>query len=334
MLKRTLPALGLFFLAPLVAEFVLGNIPITALYALLMLAPLYGGGAVLIRELVRRRGWGYPSVVLLALAYGVLEEGVTTMSLFNPNYAGLRLLDQGHIPGLGMGAPWTIFVLGLHTVWSITVPIVLMESISRRPREPWLGKVALSVYGVLFVLVGVVATTAFAISNDPFVAKPAQFAGVAVAIVVLVALAAWVGNRTKQRTQARGAVPAVWLAGLSGLVLSSAWMLANDMIHNAWIGAAVMLAIDVLAAALLVTWSRHAGWTQRRAMAAAGGALLTYAWHAFPESPIFAASHTADLIGNAIFALIAVAVIALALHRTRPTHPADHPAKPTSHPAH
>ncbi|MFF1816026.1 hypothetical protein ACFVWG_01930 [Kribbella sp. NPDC058245] len=318
MLKRTLPALGLFFLAPLVAEFVLGNIPITALYALLMLAPLYGGGAVLIRELVRRRGWGYPSMVLLALAYGVLEEGVTTMSLFNPNYADLRLLDPGYLPALGMGTPWTVFVLGLHTVWSITVPIVLMESISRRPREPWLGKVGLSVYGVLFVLVGVVATTAFAISNDPFVAAPAQFAGVAVAIVVLVALAAWVGNRAQ--AQVRSGVPAVWLAGLSGLVLSSAWMLANDLIHNAWIDAAAMLAIDVLGAILLVTWSRRTGWTQRHSMAAAGGALLTYVWHAFPESPIFAASKTADLIGNAVFALIAVGVIALAAVKSRQTH--------------
>jgi hypothetical protein len=299
---------------------VLGNIPITALFALLMLAPLYGGGAILIRELVRRRGWGYPSVVLLALAYGVLEEGVTTMSLFNPNYADLRLLDPGFLPALGMGTPWTVFVLGLHTVWSITVPIVLMESISRRPREPWLGKVGLTVYGVLFVLVGVVATTAFAISNDPFVAKPGQFVGVAVAIVVLVSLAAWVGNRTKQRTQVRGGVPAVWLAGVSGLVLSSAWMLANDVIHNPWIDAAVMLAIDVLAAVLLVTWSRRTGWTQQHATAVAGGALLTYAWHAFPQSPISATSHTADLIGNAVFALIAVGVIALAAVKSRQTH--------------
>ncbi|TDO49644.1 hypothetical protein EV651_12147 [Kribbella sp. VKM Ac-2571] len=36
--KRSLPALGLFFLSPLVAEFLLGNIPISALFALLGLA--------------------------------------------------------------------------------------------------------------------------------------------------------------------------------------------------------------------------------------------------------------------------------------------------------
>jgi hypothetical protein len=56
--RKILPALGLFVLSPLVAEFLLGNLPITSLFALFALAPLYGGGAVLIRELVRHRGWG------------------------------------------------------------------------------------------------------------------------------------------------------------------------------------------------------------------------------------------------------------------------------------
>jgi hypothetical protein len=310
--KRTLPALGLFFLAPLVAEFLLGNIPLTGLFALFGLAPLYGGGAVLIRELVRRQGWGYPSVVILALAYGVLEEGVTTQSLFNPNYANLRLLDPGHIGFLGMGAPWTVFVLGLHTVWSITVPIVLIESMSRRPREPWLGKIGLSVYGALF-LVGVIASTAIQLGMDSFVASPAQFAGVAVAIVILVANAVVVGRRPHRPTT--GAVLPAWLAGVVGLVLSSGWMLVNDVVKNPWLGAGALLAIDLLAVVLLVLWSRRAAWTQLHSMAVAGGALLTYAWHSFPEEPVFPASHTVDLIGNAIFSLLAVVLLVSATIR-------------------
>ncbi len=311
-LKRSLPALGLFFLSPLVAEFLLGNLPISALFALLGLAPLYGGGAVLIRELVRRRGWGYPSVVILALAYGVLEEGVTTQSLFNPNYVDQRLLDPGHIGFLGMGAPWTVFVLGLHTIWSITVPIVLVESMSRRRREPWLGKVGLSVYGVLFVL-GVVATTAIQLNNDSFVASPAQFAGVAVAIVVLIVLAARVGRRSPRRTP--GTVPPIWVFAVAGLVVSSGWMLTDHVVKNGWLGAAAMLAIDVVAVIVLVRCSRRTGWTQKHALAVAGGTLLTYAWHAFPETPVLDASRTVDLIGNTVFALLALVLLAFATIR-------------------
>ncbi len=41
---RLASALGLFFLAPLVGEFLLGNLPITWLWVLPVLAPLYGRG--------------------------------------------------------------------------------------------------------------------------------------------------------------------------------------------------------------------------------------------------------------------------------------------------
>lgn len=310
--RRSLPALGLFFLSPLVAEFLLGNIPISALFALFGLAPLYGGGAVLIRELVRRRGWGYPSVVVLALAYGVLEEGLTTQSLFNPNYADQRLLDQGHIGFLGMGAPWTVFVLGLHTIWSITVPIVVVESMSRRPREPWLGKVGLSVYGALFV-VGIIATTATQLGMDSFVAAPAQFAGVLVAIAVLIVVAIRIGRRTPRSTA--GKVPTPWLFAVAGLVVSSGWMLISDLVQNGWLGAALMLAIGIVAAVVLVRTSRRTGWTRQHALAVAGGTLLTYAWHAFPEDPVFAAPHVVDLVGNVVFALLAVALLVSATIR-------------------
>lgn len=44
---RIAPAVILFFLAPLVAEFLLGNLPITMLSSLVVLAPMYGGGALL-----------------------------------------------------------------------------------------------------------------------------------------------------------------------------------------------------------------------------------------------------------------------------------------------
>src|SRR5947209_3470482 len=85
------PVIGLFFTAPLVAEFLLGNLPIKLLAALIVLAPMYGGGAVLIREIVRRSGRGWPSILLLGMAYGIFEEAYVTQSLFNPNYLKLNL---------------------------------------------------------------------------------------------------------------------------------------------------------------------------------------------------------------------------------------------------
>ncbi len=59
-MKRIWPGIALFFIAPLVAEFLLGDLPIDMLGSLLILAPLYGGGALLIREVVRRTGGAGP----------------------------------------------------------------------------------------------------------------------------------------------------------------------------------------------------------------------------------------------------------------------------------
>ena len=48
---------------------------------------LYGSGALLARELIRRRGLGWSNLALLGAAYGVLEEGLALQSWFNPTWA-------------------------------------------------------------------------------------------------------------------------------------------------------------------------------------------------------------------------------------------------------
>ena len=133
---RRLPAvLSLFVLSPLVAEYLLGSLPVAMIGILPVMALMYGSAAVLIREIARRAGRGWPSIALLACAYGFIEEGLVTQSLFNPNYLGLRLLDFGFIPALGTALPWLIYVISIHVVWSICVPIGLAESLFPAKRD-------------------------------------------------------------------------------------------------------------------------------------------------------------------------------------------------------
>ena len=177
-MKRLLPAIGLFFVAPLVAEFLLGDLPIDMLGALIVLAPMYGGGALLIREIVRRRGGGWLNIFALGLAYAIFEEAFTTQTLFNPNYLhlNLHLLEPAYIPALGIGAWWTVHVLTLHMVWSVSVFIALVEAwVPDRATEPWLGRLGLAVTAALF-LFGAAASTAIGLRQDPFMASRAQFA--------------------------------------------------------------------------------------------------------------------------------------------------------------
>src|ERR1700722_6366664 len=165
---RVAPAIGLFFVSPLVAEFLLGDLPIKMLGALVILAPMYGGGALLIREVVRRTGRGWPSIFVLAFAYAVFEEAYTTQSLFNPNYLklNLHLLQPAYIPALGIGAWWTVFVLNLHTAWSVSTSIALVEAaVPDRAEVPWLGSIGLTITSLLFAL-GVFVTTRYQLKAD------------------------------------------------------------------------------------------------------------------------------------------------------------------------
>src|SRR5580693_245947 len=277
--RRIAPAVGLFFLAPLIAEFLLGDLPINLLGALVILAPLYGGGALLIREVVRRTGRGWPSILVLAFAYSILEEAFTTQTLFNPNYLhlNLHLLEPAYIPALGIGAWWTIFVLTLHTVWSISTSIALAEAlVPKRAMKPWLGTLGLSVVGVLFVLAAI-ASTRFEIKQDHFIASAAQFGAAAVVCVLAIVVSFLLpASSTSKRS---GSAPSPWIIGFGVLAAGSIFL----MVPKAWgwLAVGIYVVLDLVMIALISVMSGRSGWDGRQRLGLAAGAALTYAWHSF-----------------------------------------------------
>src|SRR5262245_15781139 len=68
-LRRIGPALALLIIAPLIAEFLLGDFNIRQIGFLGVFIPVYGAGALLVREITRRARRGWPTMLLLALAY-------------------------------------------------------------------------------------------------------------------------------------------------------------------------------------------------------------------------------------------------------------------------
>src|SRR5262245_30692147 len=161
---------------------------------------MYGMGALVVRETARRWGRGWPTILTLGVAYALIEEGLATQSLFNPNYLGLRLLDRGFIPALGIGGPWTIYVIILHVVWSIAVPIGLVEAIfAERRTTPWLGKIGYVVSAALDVL-GVMLVTGGTRSTEHFTASKRQLITTAVIAIVLVVVALLLPRRMQGRS--------------------------------------------------------------------------------------------------------------------------------------
>ncbi len=100
--QRTWPAvLTLYLLAPIIAEMLTGSTPPLMwnnVGGVILTTGLYGSGALLARELVRRRELGWGNLALLGVAYGVLEEGMAVQSWFNPTWVDppdrLRLFEM------------------------------------------------------------------------------------------------------------------------------------------------------------------------------------------------------------------------------------------------
>jgi hypothetical protein len=313
-MRRVAPAVALFFIAPYVAEFLLGNLPITLLGALVVLGPLYGGGALLVREVARRRGFGWGAILTLGLAYAVVEEALALQTLFNPDFLklNLHLLAPAYIPVLGMGGAWTMFVLTLHVVWSIGVSIALTEALfPARRTTPWLGRIGLTVTALLY-LVGLAANAAITLNQDPFMASPWQLTGAALVVVVILSAAFLVRTDLRVRT---GSSPSPWVVGALTLVAGSLFLLTP--MPWGWGAVAAYLAIEGITAFALVTWSRSAGWTPAHVLGAAGGAALAYGWHAFPQPPVVPASRAVDLAGNAIFLALLIVLLVVAGRENR-----------------
>ena len=313
---RRLPAvLSLFVLSPLVAEYLLGSLPVSMIGILPVMALMYGSAAALIREIARRAGRGWASIALLACAYGFIEEGLVTQSLFNPNYLGLRLLDYGFIPALGTALPWLIYVITIHVVWSICVPIGLVESLFPGKRAlPWLGPIGIAFFSLLFVG-GCALVAVFTYKQRPFMASAAQLTvtGLIVAALVVAALK-WPAAKGGGAPAPR-AVALFFVALVCGSVLMLLQQFAAARLH--WNPLESVLAIFLIQAAFvayMVIFTRGKVWNDWQRFALMAGGFLTYAWVGFPMD--IELHGKADLHAHAVLAAIMCVVLAIAGYRS------------------
>jgi hypothetical protein len=334
-LRRIAPAVGLFFLAPLTAEYLIGYLPETGnltelLGGLYLLAPLYGGAALIIREVTRHTGRGWPTIILLAFAFGVFQAGVIDQSLFDQEF----LIREGWEDAIG---PTFIPVLGIvgidalsyvpgHVIWSICAPIAIVEAfVPNRRTTPWLGGPGLFITVILYGL-ACIAISSIAL-QEPSLPSVPQFIGATAVVIILIGAAFAVGRDPRPRLELP--VPKPWQVGALTLLLLSLptlfdVLLAAFGVESAfasdWRGFTLTFALYVVLAVLIWRWSQRQGWSATHTVAIAGGALLTRAWVAFLITPVLGdVEATAKLIHNAVFALGVVALLVLAAHSTRAT---------------
>jgi hypothetical protein len=307
MLRRLLPVVSLWLLSPLVAEYLLGSLPMSLIAILPLMAAMYGSAALLIREAAQRSGGGWVTIALLGIAYGFVEEGFITQSLFNPNYLHLRLLDFGYVPALGTGLPWLVFVVTIHAVWSIAVPIGFAEALfPGRRDESWLGAIGIGILSLLF-LAGAAAVAMFTYKSLPFIASPGQFIGTG-AIVALLIVAAFTWPRFRQPPADRVAPHPAVLFALPFAAGSGVMLIEHfGPALSGWpwpVGLAIFLTVEAAFVALMIVFTRGRQWRNSQRFALMAGGLAVYVVFGFLTDQEL--HGTGDLIFHTMLAVLIV----------------------------
>jgi hypothetical protein len=272
----------LFLLAPVIAELTWGSTRASQLLGLLLFLPVYGAGALLIRELARRHGRGPGTVLLLGAAYGLVEEGLSLQSLTSPT---LYPSMVGLAPRLaGVNPAYTVMVLTYHAVFSIGIPIALAELANPAVRRrPWLRRPGL-------VGTGVVALLGFGLVRlIPLTADPHYLMPWPVDVLLAVLVAAVVGLAFRVRFPRPAPAPR---APSTAVVAGTAFLGTVGFLGllmplpgarhagyaptaaTAWVAIGVAVALGALTVLVAARWFRAPGWTGAHTAAALAAALV------------------------------------------------------------
>jgi hypothetical protein len=288
-------------------------------FQLVFFAALYGAPAVLVRDLVRRAGWGWPSLLVLCAALGFVQAGLIDQSLFAADYGAYdgweQLREPTLIPALGISAFMLhAFVIG-HVLFSFAAPLALAEAwLPSRAHRPWLGRLGTAVAVAAYLVVAAMILS----DRGSRSATAVQLAVTAVAVAGLVLFAVVLGGRRRRVLEAAAGdaqhegtspgdqpaprPPRLWPV-LLGALLASLVMEASP---PTWIGLAVSsAAVTALGLALLRT-SRRPGWTVRHVAAGGLGLLLGRGLLAFTTTPLAGEVDPAAKLGHNVVMLAAV----------------------------
>ena len=160
------------------------------------MASLYGSGAIVVRELKLCWKKDFKALLLLGAAYGILEEGLLVKSFFDPKW-----VDLGILGSFGRWAEvnwvWAEMLTVYHAVFSITIPIVLVElAYAERREESGVGK---RLFTCLIVVLSAVTAIGFLFMTE-YRPPPLQYLLVTAAMSLFI----YASYRVPARKQTEG----------------------------------------------------------------------------------------------------------------------------------
>ena len=141
----------LLILAPFIAEVLSGSTRLSILFVLIPEVMVWGCGALLCRELVRRWRAGAASLLMLGLALSIAEEFIIQQTSIAP------LPFPGSNAGFGryLGVNWLyfLFMLGFESTGVVLVPVQVTELFfPDRRNHPWLRKRGIIATCIVFLV--------------------------------------------------------------------------------------------------------------------------------------------------------------------------------------
>lgn len=322
--RRRWPAI-LFVLiaAPICAEFLQMYLPnsgeiVFVLIAVAFFAPLYGGAALVIREIALRRGMGWTGILLLAAAFGILMAGIIDLALFAEHRADVEywseMRESTLLAPLSISAyPTVSWVMG-HVFMSIGAPLALVAALAPRHQDrPLISKWGITVIGVLFLLS---ATVIRLDAVDMYGYQPTITQTIVVAAVVL-ALVGMALSHLGRPLIATGEKPSRgWLLVLSGAV----GMLLFDATPWTWGGLVFMVVLLVAMAGSTRRLAATRSWSIYDIAAIAAGALVGRTLIGFLAPPIEGMSTAVKFLQSSVLLAGVLVVVWIVLRQRQRAH--------------
>lgn len=319
MKRKWLGILTVMLLAPITAELLqaylgdLGGIG-GLVFVILFFAPMYGGAALLIREVSVRTGRGWPGRLLMAAGFGVAMTTIIDVSLFTPERDDIDYWDTIMAAVQVGGISWhagTTWVIG-HVLMSVAAPIVIGESLARTP-GPWLGRLGLVVVPVGFVLIaGLIHGDQ--VQSNRVTAGATEYAVSAAIVVLLVATAFTPLGRPLQVRALRAPSPGLCIG------IGAVAMAVLDFVPLNAIGLAVYVVTFCVSMWLLARWSADPRWSPRHLAAVTFGAVLARTLTGF-LSPLPQDTTMAEKLTQNVSYLALVLLLGVAMWRRTRTEP-------------
>ena len=319
MIKRLAPVFLVLLLAPVTAEYLIGyddtiGNPAALIFGVIFFAPLYGAPAVLIREVARRLGRGWPTMLLLATAFGLIEAGLVDQSLFDPDYREIpywsSMREPTFLPWFGTSAYMALTFVAGHVFGSIAAPIALAESWwPARKKQPWLGVPGLITMAVLWAA-GSAFILADQLDSSGFRISTGQAAGTTLLVLALIGVAVRLPQGWRPIV---GRAPSPWLV----LAVSAALLMVRNVVPTGWVGTLAAVAAIALWLVIVGRWARQEGWNGKHVVAAVTGNLLSIGLPAFWTDPLGDVPLVAKLATNTVLLGLVLAVAGIGFRRER-----------------